>query len=178
MQQILVRGVCMALASLFSFAALADDSPKVGSAAPPFHLQDQNGDWHSLENYRGHWVALYFYPKDDTPGCTTEACAFRDNIFAFRKIGAVIIGISLDDVESHQQFAEKYSLPFTLLADTDAETADAYGVRTKLGFIEVAKRESFLIDPDGKIAKHYAKVDPDTHSKEVLSDLELLMEEG
>jgi len=97
-------------------AALAS-APTVGGPAPAFKLQDQAGKWHSLADYRGKWVALYFYPKDDTPGCTTQACGFRDNIFAFNKEGAVILGISVDDVASHKEFAEKHGLPFTLLAD-------------------------------------------------------------
>jgi peroxiredoxin Q/BCP len=153
----------------------AQAQPGTGEAAPTFRLQDQNGDWHALEDYRGKWVTLYFYPKDDTPGCTTEACAFRDNIFAFDKIGAVVLGVSLDDVESHAQFAEKYSLPFPLLADTGTETAKAYGVLSSMGSFKMAKRETFLIDPEGNIAKHYAQVSPSDHSEQVLSDLEGLM---
>ena len=149
----------------------------VGEAAPDFRLQDQNGEWRTLEEYRGHWVALYFYPKDDTPGCTKEACAFRDNIFAFDDLGATILGVSLDDVDSHQAFAEKYSLPFSILADTKKEVAIQYGVYTRIGTFEMAKRESFLIGPDGQIVKHYAKVNPDTHSEEVLADLRALLAE-
>jgi peroxiredoxin Q/BCP len=163
-----------ALALLVSNPVLAD-SPAVGETAPDFRLQDQKGDWHTLEQYRGKWVALYFYPKDDTPGCTTEACNFRDNIFAFRERGAVILGVSLDDVESHKEFAEKYSLPFSLLSDAEAEVADTYGVVRNLGVMKLAKRQSFLIAPDGKIAIHYEKVDPDTHSKEILADLDALI---
>jgi peroxiredoxin Q/BCP len=146
-----------------------------GEAAPGFSLQDQNGEWRTLEQYRGHWVALYFYPKDDTPGCTKEACAFRDNIFAFDDLGATILGVSLDDVDSHQAFAEKYSLPFSILADTKKEVATQYGVYTKIGTFEMAKRESFLIDPDGQIIKHYETVNPNTHSEEVLADLRVLL---
>ena len=145
-----------------------------GQAAPEFKLQDQNGNWISLEQYRGKWVALYFYPKDDTPGCTKEACAFRDNIFAFDEINAVVMGVSLDDIESHAKFAEKYSLPFSILADTDKSTAKAYGVYAKIVGFEMAKRQSFIIDPEGNIAKHYAKVNAETHSTEVLADLKAL----
>jgi len=146
----------------------------VGQPAPDFHLQDQTGEWHTLEQYRGQWVALYFYPKDDTPGCTKEACAFRDNIFAFDEINAKIIGISLDDVSSHKEFAEKYSLPFPILADNEKVAATAYNVIMKIGAMELAKRQSFLIDPDGQIVKHYEKVHPDGHSEEVLADLKAL----
>ena len=150
-------------------------SPAVGEAAPPFRLQDQKGSWHSLEQYSGKWVVLYFYPKDDTPGCTKEACAFRDNIFAFEDIGAVILGVSLDDVESHQAFAEKYSLPFSLLSDAEKTTATDYGVLKKLGTFTFAKRQSFIIDPAGNIARHYEKVAAESHSTEVLADLQSLM---
>jgi len=156
-----------------STAARADFS--VGDPAPDFRLQDQGGEWHALEQYRGQWVVLYFYPKDDTPGCTKEACAFRDNIFAFEEIGAVILGVSLDDVASHEAFAEKYSLPFSLLSDADAQMAKDYGVLQTLGPLRFAKRQSFIIDPDGNVARHYAEVDAANHSKQVLADLEVLM---
>ena len=157
-------------------SGIAFAGPEEGHSAPGFKLQDQKGEWRTLEDYRGKWLALYFYPKDDTPGCTKEACEFRDNIFAFRKIGAEIVGVSLDDVESHREFAEKYSLPFTLLSDAEGDTAKAYGVYGKFGLINIAKRESFLIDPKGVIVKHYGKVDPETHSSEVLADLERLID--
>jgi peroxiredoxin Q/BCP len=147
----------------------------LGEQAPDFRLQDQNGEWHSLTDYTGTWVAVYFYPKDDTPGCTKEACAFRDNIFAFEDIGAVILGISLDDVESHAAFAEKYSLPFPILSDADAAIAKEYGVYKEMGTFKFAERQSFLINPDGQVAKHYAKVNAEKHSEEVLADLKLLM---
>ena len=147
----------------------------VGEAAPDFRLQDQNSEWHTLDQYRGTWVTLYFYPKDDTPGCTKEACAFRDNIFAFEEIGAVILGVSLDDVSSHQAFAEKYSLPFSLLSDADSQTAQAYGVLKTIATFQFAQRQSFLIDPDGTIRKRYLKVNAEEHSEEVLADLKELM---
>jgi thioredoxin-dependent peroxiredoxin len=158
-----------------SVAALAAGIPEVGQPAPGFRLQDQSGAWHELKDYGGKWVVLYFYPKDDTPGCTTQACGFRDNIFAFDKLGTVILGISVDDVASHKLFAEEQHLPFTLLADSTKQTAKAYGVlRSALGLMEIASRETFLIDPQGRIAKHYATVDPKTHSQTVLSDLKAL----
>ena len=150
----------------------------VGETAPPFHLQDQKGNWHSLEQYSGKWVVLYFYPKDDTPGCTKEACAFRDNIFAFEDIGAVILGVSLDDVASHEAFAEQYSLPFSLLSDADATTATDYGVLKKMGPLTFAKRQSFIIDPAGNIARHYESVNAESHSVEVLADLKELQNNG
>ena len=160
---------------LLGVSTVARAEFSIGDAAPGFRLQDQNGSWHTLEQYRGSWVVLYFYPKDDTPGCTKEACAFRDNIFAFEDIGAVILGVSLDDVESHEAFAEKYSLPFSLLADIEAQAATDYGVLKTLGSLRFAQRQSFIIDPEGRVAKHYAEVDAANHSKVVLADLQELM---
>jgi peroxiredoxin Q/BCP len=155
-------------------AVLPAVSLTVGERAPEFELPDQTGQLHSLEDYRDQWVVLYFYPKDETPGCTTEACEFRDNIFAFRELNAQILGVSLDDVESHRQFAENHSLPFPLLADVDGDAADAYGVKTRMLGMTVAKRQTFIIAPDGEIAKHYPKVNPDGHSVEVIADLKAL----
>jgi len=165
----LARKLVALLSISISASALA--AALVGQPAPDFRLQDQNGEWQTLEQYRGQWIALYFYPKDDTPGCTKEACAFRDNVFAFDELNARIIGVSLDSVESHDEFAEKYSLPFSILADTDKQAATAYNVIMKIGPMELAKRQSFLIDPDGIIVKHYEKVNAETHSEEVLTDL-------
>jgi peroxiredoxin Q/BCP len=161
-----------AAAALLALVSVALAAPDVGAAAPAFKLQDQKGTWHSLEDYRGKWVVLYFYPKDMTPGCTTQACEFRDNIFAFRDAGAVILGISVDDVESHKKFAAEHGLPFTILADPEKKTSKDYGVLKKfMGTMELANRETFLIDPNGKIVKHYPSVDPKGHSQLVLSDL-------
>ena len=158
-----------------AFALSAGDQPAVGSAAPDFNLQDQNGEWHKLADYAGQWLAVYFYPKDDTPGCTTEACSFRDNIYAFKAIGANIVGISVDDVDSHKKFSDKYKLPFTLLADEGGKTSKAYGVLRDYMLVKIAKRQSFIVNPDGIVVKHYEKVDPDTHTAEVLADLKDLM---
>lgn len=153
----------------------AAEALALGGAAPAFKLQDQNGKWHELKDYRGKWVALYFYPKDKTPGCTTQACEFRDNVFAFRDAGAVILGVSVDDVESHKEFSEKHSLPFPILADDKKVVAKEYGVLKRfLGTIELAKRDTFLIDPEGKIVRHYADVDPKGHSQLVLKDIKEL----
>jgi peroxiredoxin Q/BCP len=157
----------------FMLPAVAD-GPVDGSAAPEFKLQDQNGRWHTLADHRGKWVVLYFYPKDDTPGCTTEACSFRDHVFKLRDAGADVLGVSLDDVQSHAAFAEKYKLPFPLLADTRHEAAKAYGVLTSTMGFEHARRETFIIDPKGMIARHYAGVDPKKNAPEVLADLEAL----
>jgi peroxiredoxin Q/BCP len=166
--------VAAAILALFTSVGIANDQPVVGAAAPQFELPDQDGQLRSLEDYQNQWVVLYFYPKDDTPGCTTEACEFRDNIFAFRDLNAQILGVSLDDADSHKAFAESHGLPFPLLADTGGSTAAAYGVKTRMFGMTVAKRQTFIISPDGKIAKHYASVDPDDHSKQVLADLRAL----
>jgi thioredoxin-dependent peroxiredoxin len=150
-------------------------APAPGTPAPAFRLPDQAGKAVTLADQRGKWVVLYFYPKDNTPGCTTEACDFRDNIFAFREAGAVILGISVDDVSSHKQFANEHHLPFTILADSDKQVAKQYGVLHRpLGLMELARRETFIVDPQGLIVKHYRDVDPDAHSKQVLADLKAL----
>ena len=170
------RRLAIVALSIVVFAGTAvAATPAVGEPAPAFKLQDQDGKWHSLADYKGKWVAIYFYPKDDTPGCTTQACSFRDNIFAFNKEGAVILGISVDDVESHKKFAEKHGLPFTLLADADKAVSKSYGVlKTYMGVMEMARRDTFIVDPQGRIAKHYESVDPEGHSKVVLDDIKAL----
>lgn len=164
----------LTLALLPALPASAGGSIAIGAQAPEFELPDQDGQLHSLEDYRDQWVVLYFYPKDETPGCTTQACEFRDNIFAFRKLNAQILGVSMDDVESHKKFSENHGLPFPLLADPDGKTADDYGVKTKMMGWTVAKRQTFIVDPQGTIVRHYEKVDPDEHAAEVLADLEAL----
>ena len=154
-------------ASSSSIAAL-----KVGDKAPNFSLQDQNNITHTLSDYEGQWVVLYFYPKDDTPGCTTQACDFRDAVKRIIVSKAVVFGLSLDSVTSHKLFAEKYNLPFSLLADEKGEVSELYdSLRKLLGY---AKRNTFIVDPEGNIAKIYLSVDPRTHSQMVLSDLESL----
>ncbi len=142
--------------------------------APEFSLSDQDGNTRSLADYCGRWIVLYFYPKDDTPGCTTEACAFRDEHEAIAQTtDTVVIGISTDSVESHKQFADKYHLTFTLLSDPDHVTIKAYDSwdPVKIG----TQRNTFIIDPQGRIAKSYVRVNPDTHVQEVLKDLPKLM---
>ena len=142
-----------------------------GNQAPDFVLPDEAKSDHRLSDYRGKTVVLYFYPKDDTPGCTTEACNFRDNISAFKAIGANVVGVSVDDVESHKEFADKYKLPFILLADVDGEMAESYGVLRDWKLVQIAARQSFIVGPDGTVVKHYEDVDPDTHTQDVLADL-------
>lgn len=150
-------------------AELALDDP-----APAFTLKDQAGQAHALADYRGHWLVLYFYPKDDTPGCTTEACSFRDDIPQLRALGVQILGVSVDDSESHARFAEKYHLPFPLLADTSGEVATAYDSLWSLGPLRFARRNTFIIDPQGRIAKIYRSVKPAGHSREIQHDIQEL----
>lgn len=152
----------------------AGELPKVGQAAPAFDLPDHLGKRHRLQDYAGTWVVLYFYPKNDTPGCTKEACSFRDDLFQLEKLGAKVIGASVDDTDSHARFAKKYNLPFPLLVDKDGKLAEQYGALTNLGLIKFAKRYTFLIAPDGKIAKIYLSVDTSRHSQEIIDDLKKL----
>ena len=160
---------------IMTASAAAQESPAVGVAAPAFRLQDQTGKWHALDDYRGRWVVLYFYPKDNTPGCTTQACEFRDNIFAYRELGAVILGVSVDDVESHKAFAEEQNLPFPILADSAKKVTAAYGTLTRyMGVVELARRDTFIIDPQGRVASHFVKVEPKGHSAMVLTELRQL----
>ena len=172
----ILQGAAAALTLAVAAAAFAADPPAAGSAAPAFTLKDQAGKAHSLSDYRGKWVVLYFYPKDNTPGCTTQACEFRDNIFAYRDVGAVILGISVDDVASHKAFAEQHSLPFTILADPDKSVTTAYGtLKEYIGIAKLARRDTFIIDPQGKVARHYQDVNPAGHSEMVLADLKQLI---
>jgi peroxiredoxin Q/BCP len=147
---------------------------QTGDMAPGFQLMDQNGETHNLARYRGQWLVLYFYPKDDTPGCTKEACEFRDDHDRLADMGVVLLGVSTDDIESHQAFAEKYHLPFPLLSDAQGEVAKHYGSLWQLGPIRFAKRHSFIIDPEGRIAHIYRDVSPKTHSDEVIAQLQAL----
>ncbi len=147
---------------------------KTGDKAPAFTLPDQDGKMHSLKDQKGKWTLLYFYPKDDTPGCTVEACTIRDNYSSFKKMGITVFGISADPVKKHAKFAEKYELPFTLLSDEDKGMIKDYGVWAKKKFMGREYmgilRNSFLIDPQGKIAKIYETVKPAEHAEEVLDD--------
>lgn len=147
----------------------------VGQTAPAFRLPDHTGMTRSLSDYAGQWVLLYFYPKDDTPGCTTEACTLRDNLPKFATMKAVVVGVSTDSVKSHAKFVKKYGLPFTLLADEDKTVVNQYGVWGEKSFMGRkfmgTKRTSFLIDPSGKVAKIYESVKPAEHAEQVLADI-------
>ena len=148
--------------------------PVAGSLAPDFTLPSQDGSLVSLKDYRGKWVVLYFYPKDQTPGCTREAHQFQVDQPKYAERNAVVLGVSLDSVDSHKKFCAKDGLNFKLLADTDHKVTSAYGSLTNLGVAKFASRHTFLIDPGGKIAKVYTSVDPARHSGEVLAELDQL----
>lgn len=151
---------------------------KPGMAAPDFELTDQNGDVHRFSDYQGRWLVMYFYPRDDTPGCTTQACGFRDDVAHFRTLGAQVLGVSVDSADSHARFAQKYGLPFPLLADESGEVARAYGSLRNLGVTKIARRHTFIVDPDGYIAQIYRDVDPKTNSAEVIAELSRLQEQA
>jgi peroxiredoxin Q/BCP len=152
---------------------------KTGQKAPDFVLADQHGTTHKLSDYHGRWVLIYFYPRDNTPGCTKEACAIRDRFPDFWKLKAAVLGISVDSVKSHEKFAQKYELPFTLLSDEKKDVVKRYDVWGKKKFMGRefmgTLRTSFLLAPDGRIAKIYDKVKPADHAAEVLRDLSALM---
>lgn len=154
--------------------ASASSSLVVGDYAPYFKLNDAERKPHALSDYQGQYLVLYFYPKDDTPGCTKEACHFRDDMAQLEKLGAKVVGVSVDSNESHEKFAKKYSLPFTLLADTDGKIADSYHALTNLYVTKIAKRHTFLIDPNGKIKKIYTNVDVSSHSQQIIDDLKTI----
>jgi peroxiredoxin Q/BCP len=152
--------------------------PVVGSKAPDFSLPDQDGQVHHLSHHFGGYLLLYFYPKDDTAGCTKEACVLRDAMPDLHALNAKVFGVSTDSVASHKKFAEKYGLPFTLLADENKEVVNLYGVWSMKKMMgkefEGTLRTSFLIGPDGTIVKVYENVKPETHAAEVMADIQAL----
>jgi len=146
-------------------------TPSEGSVAPDFALTSQDGSSVRLKDYRGKWVILYFYPKDQTPGCTREAHNFQVDQPKYAERNAVVLGVSLDSVDSHKQFCAKEGLNFKLLADPDHKVTSQYGSLTNFGVVKFAARHTFIIDPQGRIAKAYTSVDPTRHSNEVLTAL-------
>lgn len=148
---------------------------KVGDDAPNFSLPDTHGNLVTLADFRGQWVVLYFYPRDNTPGCTKEACGFRDAHTDYQTQGVIVLGVSTDNAASHTKFIQKFNLPFPLLSDVDAQVATAYesyGLKKFMGkeYMGVS-RNTFLIDPDGKLAKVYLKVKPEGHAATILADI-------
>ncbi len=161
------RGLRLSLLSLGLFACAGSQAPApVRGRAPSFELPDQDGAMRTLEEFRGKVVVLYFYPKDATPGCTREACAFRDAWARLEQAGVQVLGVSTDDVASHRAFADEHELPFPLLADTDGTVARAYGVPIRMG---MAARTTYLIDGNGVIRRVWEDVDPAVHVDEVLA---------
>jgi peroxiredoxin Q/BCP len=158
--------VCL---TLFNFARA--DVLTIDTPAPTFELNDQSGVSHTINDYAGKWIVLYFYPKNDTPGCTTQACAFRDEYKVISALNTQVLGVSIDNQDSHAAFAEKYSLPFPLLADTDGVVARSYGALASLGPIKFAKRHTIIISPEGLVKKVYRSVNVSRHSKNVIADL-------
>ena len=169
--------------ALVLIAAIALDAPRllhgaavpaVGTAAPDFTLNSQEGKPVTLSQFRGKWVVLYFYPKDMTTGCTIEAHNFQRDQAQYDAMNAVVLGVSVQDTQSHQQFCTKEGLTFKLLADPDDKVTEEYGSLKNYGVAKLAARHTFLIDPQGKIVKEYMDVDPNKHSEEVLAELTVL----
>jgi peroxiredoxin Q/BCP len=172
--RIYISKLAVAMALFLGVAGVvlrAADPPAEGSGAPDFTLKNQEGKDVSLRDYRGKWVVLYFYPKDMTQGCTIEAHGFQRDLAQYEQKKAVILGVSVDNVESHQQFCAKDGLTFKLLADTDKQVSGKYGSVRQMGQMTLAARNTFLIDPKGVIRKEYIGVKPQTHSEEVLAAL-------
>jgi len=168
---ILLLALITALVVWFGVFRAVAESPEPaiaeGQPAPDFTLPDQDGKAVTLSEQRGKWVVLYFYPKDDTPGCTKEACSFRDNIVAIQQLDARVLGISVDTVESHKKFAEKFKLNFTILADDRQQITARYGVLTSYMGLKVARRSTVIIDPQGIIRKIFPSVKPEDHALEI-----------
>ena len=163
--------IITALVLLYGYFFWDRKNLQIGQIAPDFKLPDQHGKIHSLSDFHGKWLALYFYPKDDTPGCTKQACAYRDGLQEIVHLGAAVIGISVDDTNSHASFANKYQLQFPLLSDTTAKTTARYHSLIKLGPIKFARRNTFLIDPQGRIARIYLSVNAARNSSDIIKYL-------
>ena len=175
MKWLVIAAVAIIGLLLWRMSAFANrDLPKAGDPAPAFALPDQNGRTRSLAEFRDRWLVLYFYPKDDTPGCTEQACTFRDDLHKLEAMGAQVVGVSVDDVTSHLAFARKYNLPFPLLADTSGAVGARYGSIRDFGLVKFARRNTFLIDPQGRIAKVYLSANTSKNSQEVIDDLQAL----
>jgi peroxiredoxin Q/BCP len=162
---------CLTFFALTPLSTFAGSTPSVGSVAPEFTLNSQEGAPVSLKDYRGKWVVLYFYPKDFTGGCTIEAHNFQRDQSQYQQKNAVVLGVSVDSADSHKQFCAKEGLNFKLLADTDHKVSSAYDSLTNFGLVKIASRHTFIINPEGKVAKAFTEVDPNQHSAEVLSAL-------
>ena len=177
----MITGTIIAIVLIAAFVVLRPrtaraDLLKEGQLAPAFSTQMVQGDQVtpiSLADLRGRTVVLYFYPKDDTPGCTKEACSFRDGFARFQAAGLVVLGCSIDSADSHKDFIKKYNIPFPLLLDPDKTIAKEYGAANGIPILGLDRRITYVIDPNGMIAKVYPKVDPSVHSSDILADLKV-----
>jgi len=165
-----ISHLTLSLLLMITMVANLSAAVKVGAPAPDFKMMDQDGKPHTLADYKGQKVVVYFYPKDDTPGCTKEACSIRDDYGKFEESGVTVLGVSYDSPESHKAFAEKYMLPFTLLTDADKSASEAYGTKG----LFYTSRKTFLIDEKGILKKIYENVDVTTHGSDILADFEAL----
>jgi len=168
----LVLAIVLALIFIFKKSAFGSEDKLLGNSAPEFKLKNSYGKLVSLNEFKGEWLLVFFYPKDDTPGCTKEACSLRDNFTEIKKLNANIVGISIDSSDSHKEFKEKYNLPFMLLSDPDGETAKKYGALNNFFIFKLAKRQSFMIDPEGVVRRVYRNVSPSNNAQEIKTDLE------
>ena len=168
----LVLAIVLALIFIFKKTAFGSEDKFLGKSAPEFRLKNSYGELVSLKEFKGEWLLVFFYPKDDTPGCTKEACSLRDNFTEIKKLNANVVGISIDSSESRKEFKEKYNLPFMLLSDPDGETAKEYGALNNFFIFRLAKRQSFIIDPKGVVRRVYRNVSPSNHAQEIKNDLE------
>jgi peroxiredoxin Q/BCP len=166
--------IVLAIGAYRAFAGPAQFTVKEGQPAPDFTLPDQDGKPVTLSSLRGQWVVLYFYPKDDTPGCTKEACSFRDNLVALRQLRATVLGVSVDSVDSHKAFADKFKLTFPLLADNKYAVCQLYGTLASYMGVTVASRSTVLIDPQGVIRKLFPDVQPTDHALQIHQALKAL----
>ena len=169
--RVLMTAIVFMAVSVVPLMVFAASVPAVGSPAPEFTLTSQEGTPVSLKDYRGKWVVLYFYPKDFTSGCTIEAHNFQRDQPQYRQGNVVVLGVSVDSADSHKQFCTKEGLNFKLLADADHKISSAYGSLTNLGLVKLASRHTFIINPEGKVAKVFIEVNPNKHSEEVLAAL-------
>lgn len=168
MYRVLITAIVVLAVAVTPFMVFAASVPSVGSLAPEFSLTSQEGSTVNLKDYRGKWVVLYFYPKDFTSGCTIEAHNFQRDQPQYQQKGAVVLGVSVQSADSHKQFCTKEGLNFKLLADTDHKVSSTYGSLTNLGLVKFASRHTFIINPEGKVAKVFTDVNPNKHSEQVL----------
>ena len=168
----LILAVVLTLVFIFKKTAFGSEDKLLGKAAPEFKLKNSYGELVSLREFKGEWLLVFFYPKDDTPGCTKEACSLRDNFTEIKKLNANVVGISIDSSDSHKEFKEKNNLPFMLLSDPNGETAKKYGALNNFFIFKLAKRQSFMIDPKGIVRRVYRDVSPSNHAQEIKNDLE------